>query len=82
LSLELAQILYRNTTRRITAKMANDKEQEQQQHIPTESKEEEKKDQGTGGLLSMVGDPAGLSPPVSPPFLLTYLSSPFPRFAC
>ncbi|KAH4199524.1 hypothetical protein HBI56_045240 [Parastagonospora nodorum] len=43
--------------------MANDKEeqqqQQQQQHIPTEPKQEPEKDQGTGGLLSMVGDPAG-----------------------
>ncbi|CAO2652354.1 Nn.00g006370.m01.CDS01 [Neocucurbitaria sp. VM-36] len=46
----------------------SDKDQEQAQnskaggeehtHIPTESKEEEK-DEGSGGLLSFVGDPAG-----------------------
>jgi hypothetical protein len=41
--------------------MANDKEEQQHQHIPTESKDEEqdKGNQGSGGLLSMVGDPAG-----------------------
>jgi hypothetical protein len=59
--------------------MANDKEQEQsqeqEQHIPTEPKEEEKKDSGSGGLLSMVGDPAGLSLSHSSPIIFP---SPFP----
>jgi hypothetical protein len=44
--------------------MAGDKEeQEQTQHIPTEAKQDEQEEgsQGTGGLLSMVGDPAGTS---------------------
>ncbi|KAF2124699.1 hypothetical protein P153DRAFT_390168 [Dothidotthia symphoricarpi CBS 119687] len=32
---------------------------EEHQHIPTEPKQEEEADQGTGGLLSKVGDPIG-----------------------
>ncbi|KAF1844141.1 uncharacterized protein K460DRAFT_287352 [Cucurbitaria berberidis CBS 394.84] len=43
--------------------MSSNKEEpqdQQQQHIPTESKDkEEEKDSGSGGLLSMIGDPAG-----------------------
>jgi hypothetical protein len=46
--------------------MAGDKEdqQTQQQHIPTDPQndDQEKGNQGTGGLLSMVGDPAGELP--------------------
>lgn len=45
--------------------MAGDKkeEEQQQEHIPTtnESKEEDEGKQGSGGLLSAVGDPAGKS---------------------
>lgn len=45
--------------------MAGDKkeEEQQQEHIPTtnESKEEDEGKQGSGGLLSAVGDPAGES---------------------
>jgi hypothetical protein len=50
--------------------MANDKEQEQHEHIPTQPKndDEQEKSQGTGGLLSMVGDPAGSSSYPHPPF--------------
>lgn len=51
-------------------------DQEDQQHIPVNSKEQQEddsKDSGSGGLLSMVGDPAGMSfPPLLPqPSLLT-----------
>lgn len=46
-----------------------DKEQQQQEHIPTQSKYEQQEEpsSGSGGLLSKLGDPAGTShfPPSS-----------------
>lgn len=48
--------------------MSDKQEEQQQQHIPTESpdKGEEEQAQGSGGLLSKIGDPAGTFPATFP----------------
>jgi hypothetical protein len=59
--------------------MSNNKDHEQE-HIPTSNKEEEeeKGSSGTGGLLSAIGDPAGMLPSAFYAVLLLAPRGPMP----